>query len=244
MNHRAPIRRSRITDRGIELALLIGFVVVMALVIVALVLSAIATPAGAGGNHGDVCDRKPGKPECTTTTTLPPETTTTTAAPTTTTTEAPPTTLPPPDTPTIVWVDVTYRQECPTPERPAGLLEVTVTGTAGTVVDVMGQTVTIPGSVAFDLPAQGFVWTLYVDWDGGSVTLTDVAPVCDDDPPVPVDPPADVDVSTPPATLPVTGPPPAVQGAIDIALVAGTLGAVLLFIEFLDRRARRRRAPD
>lgn len=242
MNHRAPIRRSRITDRGIELALMALFALVVCLAVVALVLSAIATPAAAGGNHGDICDRKPWKPECQTTTTLPPETTTTTA-PSTTTTEVPPTTLPPPDTPTIVWVDATYRQECPTPERPAGLLEVTVTGTAGTVVDVMGQTVTIPGTATFDLPAQGFVWTLYADWDGGSVTLTDLAPVCDDDPPAPIDPPVDVDESTPPPTLPVTGPSPAVQGAIDIALVAGTLGAVLLFIEYLDRRARRRRAP-
>ena len=241
MNHRAPIRRSRITDRGIELALMALFALIVGLAIVALVLSALATPAGAGGNH-DICDRKPWKPECQTTTTLPPETTTTTAAPTTTTTEAPPTTLPPPDTPTIVWVDATYRQACPTPDHPAGMLEVTVTGTAGTVVDVMGQTVTVPGTAVFDLPAQGFVWTVYVDWDGGSVSLTDLAPVCDD-PAVPVAPPADVDLLTPPPTLPVTGPSPAVQGAIDIALVTGTLGAVLLFIEYLDRRARRRRAP-
>lgn len=132
--------------------------------------------ASGGGNH-DVCERKPWKPECQTTTTLPPETTTTTV-PETTTTTVPETTT---TTVAAPVVEVDYRQECPSPDAPSGALVVELSGTAGTEVTVQGVPYTIPTDVVFDLPAEGFVWTVYVDWDGGTRVLTDVAPVCNTD---------------------------------------------------------------
>jgi len=178
-------------------------------------------------SHVDLCKIQPPPPTTVPPTTVPPETTTTAPPPETTTTtiETPTTTLPPPDTPTIVVVDVTYRQECPTPEHPAGLLEIILTGTTGTVVDVMGQTVPVPGTATFDLPAQGYVWTVYVDWPGGAATLTDQAPVCPVDP-VPGDDPLPDPVSRP--TLPETGATTDRLALVGVMLT--TAGAVLFAV--------------
>lgn len=189
--------------------------VLFSLIVVLAVVLAAPLVGATGWQDEDVCLWKPWKPECQTTTSLPP---TTVPETTTTTVETTTTTVQEPEPPVVL---VSYEMSCPTLEQPAGSVVVTADGTPGTVVDVMGQQVTVPGAATFDLPAGGFVFTFYVDWDGGSETITDLPPECPVSEPPVDDTPGEVQVYPPHVRerLPVTG------GNVARALVG--LGAVV-----------------